>query len=335
MKLEDVKIGMPVLVGEVPEDGYNITKRTMMRNVYTVLVVSTGFRGWVDLDTGDLDNHFFRSEWFEPAYSLEVGCKVRVVDCEFPSYDGLEGIVELIDGYIVISTSECNTYKFLPRHLIVIEPAQKKVKKDRFLIFHDIPIAEKFKKGDKVICVNDVDCFAKLVKGRIYTIGFAKYDYSIVGVEGIDYHFNAKRFHLAVKESLPTPPSTHQIHLSIPYQFDDCTITRYTEEHNMEDNKEIYEKLAKQMNDEFVATGHATISGPTVFFKKAGETIVESRTLVVPITKEDRMTLLKAKRITDALGEGITIPNEVDMVITAKFYSVKPRNEPEPENEAD
>lgn len=69
----------------------------------------------------------YRDSFFEPAYKLEVGCKVRVVDTGNVNYDGLEGKVTGCTTNVGVLSSGITQYQFGKDNIIVLEPAPEMV----------------------------------------------------------------------------------------------------------------------------------------------------------------------------------------------------------------
>ena len=224
-------VGQPVRCNNT----INPDSRLVIGTVYTVGTVnncSLTIKEWCDSS--------YTASQFEPAYSLEVGCKVRVVDGT-SSYNSLVGTVSKMVGSICVHVidNDDTTYQFEKKYLIVLEPAPKKVKP----------------------------------KGLVYTHMFAENP-----IYGIDWGSS---------------------------MFSQTDIDKCIGGNIMENNEKKYKELAERMQDEYVGfdtTKTLARQNGTVFLKKAGECTIERRDVTMTLTVDDIETLLKQKGITKALG---------------------------------
>lgn len=53
---------------------------------------------------------------------------------------------------------------------------------------------EKLKDGQLVVCVDDEDCFPRIVRGEYYRIAHATHTLVHLYINGQDYHFAPSRF---------------------------------------------------------------------------------------------------------------------------------------------
>ncbi|MHA1136533.1 MAG: hypothetical protein ACTSSE_08605 [Candidatus Thorarchaeota archaeon] len=125
MDIKDVKVGMTVRMINEKDNNGNDYHGLKYGNVGVVCgiyslnnhVLLCGYGSW-SFDLSSL----------ELAYSLEIGCKVRVVDSRYKEYNGTEGIVTDISasGYCIIISHTGSRYQFNKSELIVLDPAPKK-----------------------------------------------------------------------------------------------------------------------------------------------------------------------------------------------------------------
>ena len=99
----------------------NKTSGVEVGTIYTITDIAPD--GYLHLEEKP---SYWLSSQFEPAYELEAGCKVRVVD-EGSPYDGKEGIVSCIYMGMVFFDRD---YFYNPEQLIVLKPAPKKDEAD-------------------------------------------------------------------------------------------------------------------------------------------------------------------------------------------------------------
>lgn len=304
MRFEDVKVGM--LVRRIDESHHSTLK------VGDVGVV-TGICGeQIYIDNNTQPDNYHLPCFLEPAYKLEVGCKVKIVDyADF--LNGKEGILHSFSAKPIVKIDGMQ-YPLKASNLIVIEPAPEPT--------------PKFKIGDKVRVI-DYDCHEGI--GTIHSLrdGSDKFGVGFAG-EFADVIPRSRLEHVDAE------PASHKTDFQayakqredvgalFSYEnIEKCMVLNHASKHSTkslgtpiksydwanirkevnkmpEEDRQIVSKLAEKMKDELV--GFDTKSN-TVFLKKAGEVSVLKRDITVEMTDADIEKLLKSKGLDATLGE--------------------------------
>ena len=206
----------------------------------------------------------------EPAYSLEVGCKVRVIDpLRLRPFEGV--ITHILSNSAYVSFPDGEHTLWGNYNLIVLEPAPKN--------YNTIFTATAEIKAGSPLSFSGNDVYSDGRKvGEIIRESMGKYNI------GIDWGSLIQKYESKGAYVKITYPSM--------------------EESKMENNDKKYKELAERMKDEYVGFGKTDNTGRsnTVFLKKAGECSIERRDVTMTLTVDDIETLLKQKGITKALG---------------------------------
>ena len=289
MRSEDVKIGMPV---KRPRDGDWYKKSLQPGEIGIVVEVNDGEYRNVELDL--YPGHYSNSGELEPAYALEVGCKVRVVDyADF--MDGKEGRLHSFSAKPIVRI-DGTQYPIKSENLIVIEPAPHKYETES-APGSDVAM---FSKEDIEKCMKDIENQEMDIYGKsaLKINNPAKNDI----ICGIDF----------------ASPQMCRCSIISHDEFNKI----YTEEWKMiEIGNESMRKLAEKVKDELV--GYDPRSN-TVFLKMAGEVKALKREIVMTLTDADIEKLLKTKGLDATLGD-YEIKDFVESIVitTVKFEPVQ------------